>query len=97
MASHDWHLYRYLHDSVAWAFHQQINLLIEVALDWMHHLSPKPLRCYFVIDSRLDRMVRAVQARLEAALRQEQVAHLRLGELLRRLLNCRLQGLIDHW
>lgn len=96
MGSLDWHLYRHLHDCVTWAFHQQIYPLIEVALHWLHRLSQKLLRCYFVIDSRLDRMVQAVQARLEAASHQEQVAHPRREELLRRLLSLRLQAQIDH-
>lgn len=97
MASLDWHLYRHLHDCVTWASHQQIAPLIEVALHWLHHRSQKLLRCYFVIDSRLDRMVQAEQARLEAASRQEQAAHSRREALLRRLLSFRLQVLIDHW
>jgi hypothetical protein len=42
-------------------------------------------------------MVRAVQARLEAASRQEQVAHPRREGLLRRLLSFRFEVLIDHW
>jgi hypothetical protein len=91
MASLDWHLYRHLHDCVTWESHQQIYPLVEVALHWLHHLSQKLPRYYFVIDSRLGRMVQVVQARfLEAASRQEQVAHLRREELLKRLLSLQL-------
>lgn len=97
MASLDWHLYQHLHGCVTWASHQRIDHLIEVALRWLHHLSQKLLRCYFVIDSRLGRMVQAVQVRLEAASRQEQVAHPRWEELPRRLLSLRFEVLIDHW
>ena len=96
MASLDWHLYRRLHGCVTWASHQRIDRLIEVALHWPHHLSQR-LRCYFVIDLRLGRMVRAVHVRLEAALRQEQVAHPRWEELMIRPLTLRFEVLIDHW
>lgn len=96
MAILDWHLYQHPHDCVVWAFHLQINHLVELQVHQPHHLPRILLHCCFAIGSRFGRREQVVQDQPGVSC-QEQEARPQEEELQNLLLSCLIQALIDHW